>query len=33
MAFSAMTIFPDRVIIKAETEEEAKVMYSQVVGN
>ncbi|MDD4877712.1 MAG: HesA/MoeB/ThiF family protein [Candidatus Nanoarchaeia archaeon] len=31
--FSAMTIFPDRVIIKAQTEEEAKVMYSQVVGN
>lgn len=31
--FSAMTIFPDRVIIKAQTEEEAKVMYAQVVGN
>ncbi|HII15025.1 MAG TPA: HesA/MoeB/ThiF family protein [Nanoarchaeota archaeon] len=31
--FSAMTIFPDRAIIKAQTEEEAKVMYSQVVGN
>ncbi|MDI6737898.1 MAG: HesA/MoeB/ThiF family protein [Nanoarchaeota archaeon] len=31
--FSAMTIFPDRVIIKAQTEEEARTMYSQVVGN
>lgn len=31
--FSATTIFPDRVLIKAQTEEEAKVMYSQVVGN
>ena len=29
--FSAMTIFPDRILIKAQTE--AKVMHSQIVGN
>lgn len=31
--FSAMIIFPDRVLINAQNEEEAKILYSKVVGN